>query len=67
MAQTLASTAHARARWHALRRGGAAATWARPVQFSCALLVQTRGALLFFLMPLMSTGGRGFPRPPPRG
>ena len=29
MAETLASTAHARARWHALRRGGAAATWAR--------------------------------------
>ena len=25
----LASTAHFRARWHALRRGGAAATWAR--------------------------------------
>ena len=29
MAETLAGTAHARARWHALRRGGAAATWAR--------------------------------------
>ena len=29
MAETLASTAHSRARWHALRRGGAAATWAR--------------------------------------
>ena len=29
MAETLASTAHFRARWHALRRGGAAATWAR--------------------------------------
>ena len=29
MADTLASTAHFRARWHALRRGGAAATWAR--------------------------------------
>ena len=29
MAETLASTAHARARWHALRRGGPAATWAR--------------------------------------
>ena len=29
MAETLASTAHARARWHTLRRGGAAATWAR--------------------------------------
>ena len=29
MAETLASTARARARWHALRRGGAAATWAR--------------------------------------
>ena len=29
MAETLASTAHARARWHALRRGGTAATWAR--------------------------------------
>ena len=28
MAETLAGTAHARARWHALRRGGAAATWA---------------------------------------
>ena len=29
MAETLAGTSHARARWHALRRGGAAATWAR--------------------------------------
>ena len=29
MADALASTAHFRARWHALRRGGAAATWAR--------------------------------------
>ena len=29
MAETLRSTAHARARWHALRRGGTAATWAR--------------------------------------
>ena len=29
MAETLAGTAYARARWHALRRGGAAATWAR--------------------------------------
>ena len=29
MAETLASTADSRARWHALRRGGAAATWAR--------------------------------------
>ena len=29
MAETLASTAHACTRWHALRRGGAAATWAR--------------------------------------
>ena len=29
MAEALAGTAYARARWHALRRGGAAATWAR--------------------------------------
>ena len=28
MAEALAGTAYARARWHALRRGGAAATWA---------------------------------------
>ena len=30
-------------------------------------LCHSRGALPFFLMPLMSTGGRGFPRPPPWG
>ena len=29
MAETLAGTAYAHARWHALRRGGAAASWAR--------------------------------------
>ena len=29
MAEALAGTAYAHARWHALRRGGAAATWAR--------------------------------------
>ena len=29
MAEALAGTAYARARWHALRRGGTAATWAR--------------------------------------
>ena len=29
MAEALAGTAYARARWHALRRGAAAATWAR--------------------------------------
>ena len=34
MAETLASTAHARARWHALRRGGAAATWARKLDLA---------------------------------
>ena len=30
-------------------------------------LCHSRGALPFFLMPLMSTGGRAFQRPPPRG
>ena len=30
-------------------------------------LCHSRGAVPFFLMPLMYTGGRGFPRPPPRG